>query len=238
MEDELDLLDLFNAFWKKKLWLVIAIIAGCVFGFLYTKYIVTPKYNSFITLILSKPTSYGSNSAIADSMGIITQSDITLNQKLISTYGEIMTSRKVANQVIRNLNLDMKYEQLKECVKVTSEKDTDVIKVTITTEDPYMSAAVATEMVSVFTKEVVDIYKIQNVSLIDEAEVDKTPINISYKKNILLFAFIMFALVAVVIFLLYYFDNTIKTEEDITKVVGLPVLATIPYIEAGGNKNV
>lgn len=238
MEEELDLLDLFFAFWKKRLWLVIAVALGAILGFVYTKYMVVPKYTSSVTLILAKSSENSSGTSV-DSSGAITQSDITLNQKLISTYGEIMKSRRVAYTVIENLNLSMTYEQIKNCIAVSFVKDSDVIKLSITTKDPELSAKIANKMTDAFTEEVNRIYNIQNVSIIDSAEVNRHPVNISYAKNTIIFALVAFILVAVVIFLIYYFDNTVKTEENVQKLTGLPVLCSIPKVEVKreGKKN-
>ena len=224
MNEEIDLLDLFFAFWKRRIWIILVVILGAIAGFVYTKYFIVPKYSSSVTLILGK----SATDASVDTTGAITQSDIALNQKLISTYSELLKSRRVTNKVINNLNLKMTYSQLSNGVKVSSVKDSDVIKLSITTTDPELSAQIADEMTKAFTDEVAAIYNIQNVSVIDSAEVNRTPVNISYAKNIVIFAFIAFAISAVIIFLIYYFDNTIKTEENIQKLTGLPVLSSIP----------
>lgn len=238
MNEELDLLELFYAFWKKKIWFIIAVVLGAVLGFVYTEFIIVPKYTSSVTLILSKPTNATSSILDAGNEAAITQSDIQLNQKLISTYSEIMKSRRISNTVIKNLNLDMTYEEIINCINVSFVKDTDVIKLSITTTDPYMSAEIATEMTNVFTKEIVEVYNIQNISIIDEAEVDEEPVNISHIKNIVIFAMVAFILVAGVVFIIYYFDNSIKSTDDIQKITGLPVLCTVPKFEEvkGGKK--
>ena len=237
MDEELDLLDLFFTFWKRRFWLIAALMIGAIAGFLYTSFIVTPEYRSSVTMILAKA-SNGNLESTSTYDETITQSDISLNQKLIATYGEIMKSRRVGNAVIENLNLDMSYNQLKSGISVTSVKDTDVIKLTITTGDPALSAKIAQEMTKVFTSEVDRIYNIKNISIIDNPEIDTNPVNISYGKNIIIFAIIAFAFVAVIIFLIYYFDNTVKSEENIQKITGLPVLCTIPKMEQekGGKK--
>ena len=241
MNEELDLLDLFFAFWKKKIWLIAAIIIGACVGFVYTKYAVVPKYTSSVTLILAKSSDEKANVAGLDVSDTITQSDIALNQKLISTYGEILTSKRVVNTVVKNLGLNISYAQLKKGISVSSVKDTDVIKISFTTTDASTSAKIADEMTNVFKDEVDRIYSIKNISIIDSAEVDNKPVNINYMKNIIIFALAFFVLVAIVIFLIYYFDNTIKTEENIQKLTGLPVLCTIPKvkttIEKGGKKH-
>lgn len=227
MNEELDLLDLFYTFWKRKIILIIVVLLGAALGFAYTKFVVEPKYTSSVTLILSKP-SDESNGTTIDSTGAITQSDIALNQKLISTYGEIMKSRRVSNTVIENLKLNMTYAQLKKCINVSFVKDSDVIKLSITTLNPELSAKIADEMTTVFAEEVARIYNIKNISIIDSAEVNRNPVNVSYTKNIAIFGLLAFAITAVIIFLFYYFDNTVKTEENIKKITGLPVLCTIP----------
>lgn len=240
MDEELDLLDLFFAFWKKRVWLILAVIIGACAGYAYTKYAVTPKYTSSVTLILAKSAEEKINTTEIDATtGTITQSDIALNQKLISTYGEILSSKRVANIVIKNLGLNMTYEQIKKGINVSSVKDTDVIKLSITTEDPSISAQIADEMTDVFKDEVDRIYNIKNISIIDSAEVDRRPVNVSYTKNMVIFALAFLVLAAVVIFLVYYFDNTIKSEENIQKLTGLPVLCTIPKVKStkGGSKH-
>lgn len=238
MNEEIDLLDLFFAFWKKRLWLVVALVIGAVFGFVYTKYIVTPKYTSSVTLLLGKSTE-STNSTVIDSTGAITQSDIALNQKLISTYGEIMKSRRVCNAVIENLNLDMTYGAIIKCVDVSFVKDSDVIKLSITTTDPELAAKIANEMASVFTKEISAVYNIQNIFIIDGAEVELHPINVNFTKNIIIFALLAVVFVGTVIFFVYYFDNTVKSEDDVQKLTGLPVLSSIPKVESkkGGKAN-
>ena len=231
MDEELDLLELFYVFWKKKIWLIIAVIWGAAMGVVYTRYIVEPKYSSSVTLILSKPTTEVATDIYNTPEGGITQSDIMLNQNLISTYREIMESRKVSKAVIEKLSLNMSYAEFKKCINVSSVKDTDVIKLSITTTEPELSAKIATEMINVFSEEVVKIYNIKNVSIIDEAEVNRNPVNVNYTKNAVIFAMVLFILTALVIFLIYYFDNTIKSKDEIEKLLEVPVLAVIPMID-------
>ncbi len=232
MNEEIDLLDLFYAFWNKRVLIIIVVIIGAFVGLFYTRYAIKPKYTSSVTLILGKSSNSSSSgsSTLPDSTDSITQSDIALNQKLISTYSEIMKSRKIINQVIKNLDLNMTYSQINNGVKVSSVKDSDVIKLSITSRDPELSAKIADEMTSVFVKEIASFYNIQNVFVIDGAEINRRPVNVSYPKNAIIFALAAFAICAVIIFLFYYFDNTIKTEENIEKLTDLPVLASIPNV--------
>ena len=240
MNEELDLLDLFYAFWKKRIWLILAIIIGIIAGFVYTKYMVVPEYSSSVRIVLAKDSGDTSRTISNDTYNSITQTDITLNQKLISTYNEIIKSKRTCNKVIENLGIDLTYSELIKCIDVSSVKDTEIILLKITTKNAELSEKIATELTSVFRDTVSEIYNIKNIIILDEAEVNNNPVNVSYVKNISIFALALFALVAIIIFLIYYFDNTVKTEENVQKLTGLPVLSTIPDIKKnkkGGKKS-
>jgi len=235
-EEELDLLDLLLNFWNKKILIIFAAIIGVVAGFVYTKYFVTPLYSSSVTLILAKSTENTISTTIEDGDRMITQADINLNQKLISTYEEIMKSKRVANKVIDNLKLDLKYEDFKKGVTVNAVEDTDVIKFSIKTVSPELSMKIANEMYNVFAEEVDRIYSIKNVAIIDSAEENTNPINVDYKKTMAIFGIVAVFIVCLIIFMFYYFDNTIKSSEDVKKLTDFPVLTTIPKVDSRKTK--
>lgn len=240
MNEELDLLDLFFAFWKKRIWLILAIVIGATVGFVYTRYMIVPEYSSSVRIVLAKDSGDTAKTVSNDSYDSITQTDITLNQKLISTYNEIIKSKKICSKVIDNLNLDMTYSELIKCINVSSVKDTEIILLKITTKNAELSERIATELTKVFRDTIDEIYNIKNIIILDEAEVNQAPVNVSYAKNIAIFALALFALASIIIFLNYYFDNTVKTEESIQKLTGLPVLSSIPNVKIqkkGGKKS-
>lgn len=100
--EELDLKEIFNIFWNKKVQIAIITIIFIIIGSIYSFVIVKPDYSSFTTLVLAKTDSSASTNSTT---GSITQSDLTLNQKLISTYSELVKSKSVLRTVISNLSL-------------------------------------------------------------------------------------------------------------------------------------
>ena len=113
--EEIDLKEIFYYIFKKKIFVILSVIICGIIGVLYTKYMVTPMYSSYSTVVLSKPedtTLIESMVLTEASSNSITQNDVTLNQKLISTYSEIMKSRTVAEQVINELNLNISENEL------------------------------------------------------------------------------------------------------------------------------
>lgn len=220
---ELNLKELFYEFWKKKIFVLIMIIFGVAIGMLYSSFLVKPMYKSVTSLVLSKPTTEGGATS-----GSITQNDITLNQKLVSTYGEIMKSRTVAKQVIDRLDLKISEDELIESISVQAKKDTELLEISVSFSDSEIAANIANTLAEVFTDKVKEVYQIENVSIIDKAEKDDIPYNVNMTKTVVLFAFGFFVISCLVIFIKVYFNNTIKGPEDVERVLSLPVLAVIP----------
>jgi len=232
MEEEIDLREIFEIFWSKKLWIILAAVLGIIFGACYTGFFVVPEYSSSVTLVLTKATD--SSNVIEEA---ITQSDITLNQKLISTYGKIIKSKVIIDKVITDLNLVMTYNEVYDRISVESVSNTDIMKVTVTTTDPNVSASIVNYVTEVFEGEITRIYNIKNTFIIDKGEVNPNPVNVNWVKNIVIFAMVMVIFTMMVIFIIYFFDTSIKSKADAEKLLGIPVLAVIPLAEEEGKKD-
>ena len=220
--EELNLKEMWD-YYVSKIFIIIFSFLFCVVAVLfYGVFLENPVYSSYTTIVLV------GNSQTESQTGI-TQNDVTLNQKLVSTYQEIIKSRRILSQVINNLKLDLSSSTLASHVSVASEKDTELIRITVTNEDAVLARDIANEIASVFNKEIVEIYNIKNVNVIDDAEVASSPSNMSILKKMFLGAIVGFVLSCMIIFVFFYFDTTIKSLEEIEEKLGLPVLGGIPY---------
>ena len=230
--EEINLKELFEYFVSKLPIIIIAALLTTLVGIAYGLWIQKPMYNSYTTIVLTRTDS---TSGTTDSNGI-TQSDILLNQNLVSTYREIIKSKRILNQVINNLDLNISTEELEKNISVTSEKDTEVIKISVNSTNPTDAKDIANEIERVFSNEIVSIYNIKNITIIDYAEEDTTPYNINVPKQIILSFLIGFILACAVIFVTFYFDTTIKRDEEIGNKLGLPVLGVVPLKSISKNK--
>ena len=170
MED-IDLKELFMIFWNKKIQIILFIILFAIIGGIYTIGFIKPMYTASTTLVLA--TSSGENTQ--DATNSITTTDVTLNSKLVSTYSELVKSKKVLRKVISNLNIDVKEESLRKNITVSSVKDTELIEITVSNEEPIYATQIANEIANVFSEEVNDIYNINNIHVVDTAEIPKEP---------------------------------------------------------------
>ena len=187
-----------------------------------------PEYTSFTTLVLTKVNETSQIPVESDS---ITTSDIALNSQLVSTYSELVKSKKVLRKVISNLNSDIDEEALRKKVVVDSVKDTELIRINVTNEDPVVAEKIANEIAKVFTENIAELYSINNVHILDEAEVENEPSNVNHVKDIAIFTFLGIAVACTYILILNMFDTTVKSVEDIEKMLNLPVLVTIPMYD-------
>ena len=223
--EEIDLIELLNYF-KKKIGLIIIIMSAVgILGCIYTLFIQKPMYNSYTTVILS-----GSSSSS------ITQTDVTLNKNLISTYAEIVKSGRVLNQVIKELNLDISYELLSSEISVTSLNNKEIIKITVNNESADMAMKIANSTASVFTKEISSLYKMDNVSILDYATINESPYNINVLKQLIIYILAGLVISLGTVFMIFYFDRTIKSAEQIEQKIKLPVLGSVQDISKGGKK--
>lgn len=217
--EEIDLKELFNMFWSRKFVILFIIIVFIGIGIFYTKFMIKPDYKATATLVLTKNTSNDET---------ITQSEVTLNQKLVATYTQWIKSNNVLRQVISNLNTDISEDALRNSVSVSLVTNTQMIEVSVTNANPEMAQKFANEITNVFIEKIKEIYKIDNISLVDKAKLPTGPYNISNTKNILIFAFIGVVIAGGYVFIASMLDTTIKSAEVAEKRLGLNVLASIP----------
>ena len=226
--EELDLKELFSMFWNKKAEIVFITLILMVVGIIYSYFYITPVYTAKTDLVLVQSSSTVSQTG--DSA--ITSTDITMNSKLVSTYSELIKRNAVFGQVATNLNIsDEEAEKIKNNISVNSAKDTEIIEIKVTNEDPNKAADVANEIAKVFSEKIVEIYNISNIYLLDRAQAPEKPSNVNHMKDIVIFAFIGLVIAAAYVLVANMLDNTIKTEEDIEKLTGLVVLTAIPDYE-------
>lgn len=225
--EEIDLREIFDWFWNKKVIILIIVIIAAGIGAIYTYNFTTPMYSSSTTLVLvnseETTTDEGSES--------ITTSDITLNSSLVSTYSELIKSNRVIRQVISNLGIDVSESSIKNNVTVEAVEDAEIIKITVSNSSPIYAAKIANEIADVFTDVVAEIYNINNVHVVDEAEVATSPSNINHIKDIAIFAFVGIIIAVAYVFIINFSDTTIKTSAEVEKEFGIPVIASIPFVD-------
>lgn len=225
MEETIDLKEYFQII-KKRAWIIalitsVAVVISAIISF----FVLSPVYEASSTLIV--------NSDKAPGTEVITGDQINVSEKLAVTYGEIIKSKVVLDEVCEKLGISGGYQEISDKITVSPVNDTQIISVSVQDTNPKRATDIANAIPKVFTKEAKRITKANNVQVIDKANVPKAPIKPNKIMNIAIAAVLGIMISLFVIFLLEYMDNKIKTPQDIEKHLGLPLLGVVPHESKG-----
>ena len=213
--EEIDVSELLKYF-KSKIGLLIVITSGiCILCVMYSILIQKPMYSSNTTVILG-----GSSETI-------TQNDITINKNLVNTYAEIVKSRRVLEQVTNELSLDLSYGELSSSITVEPVTNTEIIKIIVNSDDSVEAMNIANSTANHFSKEVKELYNMNNVSILDSAIEASKPYNINIPKQLCMYLMVGITMAFGVVFIMFYFDRTIKSIEQVEQKVKLPILGSV-----------
>lgn len=227
--EEINIKDFFN-YLKKYILIICGVVVIFVIGvFTYDKSIKKPLYTTYTTIILTKSNE-------AQTSTTITQNDILLNQKLVETYTKIIKSKLVLDQVISETGITYTAEELGQNVAVEAYENTEMLKISVTDSDPELAASIANSIAQVFSGEVAKIYQMNNISVIDIAQVPEEVSNNTLTRDFFIALFISIFGSIGVIFIIYYFDDSIKLTDDLEEEIGMPVIAKV-FKSDIGSKN-
>ncbi len=216
-ENEIDLIELFYVL-KSRVFLILlsGFLLAAVVG-LISKFTTTPIYSSSTQLyILTKSTS------------ITSLADIQLGEQLTQDYMVLVKSRPVVNKVIDNLNLNMSYDQLASIIAISNPSNTRILEVTANYPDAFIAKKIVDEFAKVSIDRIAQIMDTEKPTIVEEGTIAKFPSNVNTKKNTILGGIIGCCVAAGILIVLYLMDDTLKSEEDIEKYLGLSTLAHIP----------
>ena len=213
---QIDLLEVANVIWQK-IWAVIMcfVIGAVLFGG-YTKMMVTPHYTSTSMIyILGRTTSI---SSIAE---------LQLSSALTADFTIMAKSRAVINGVIKEMDLNMTYDQLKNSVNITNPSDSHILQIEVTNPDPKLAKDISNTMANAVAENIASVMATDKPSIAEKAVTPGAPSSPNLMKNIAMGGIVGAALAVGLIVLGYMMDDTIKTEEDVRKYLQINTLASV-----------
>lgn len=218
--EDIDIKRILEIIFSKKIFIILIILLSITLGYVYSYYYKQPEYKSSVTILL-----------VADENKTdkeLTQTDLSINSSLISTYSSIAKSTNVMQKTIDNLDLDMSASKLQKNVEATQIDKTQFLKITVKNGNTETAKNIANELAKVFTEQIKEIYNIENISIVDEAEIENKPCNVNHIKDMAIFAFAGIFVSMILVMAIYLFDDTIKDEKDIEKNIKLKNIGTLP----------
>ncbi|MBU3197743.1 capsular biosynthesis protein [Clostridium estertheticum] len=210
---------------KERLLLIGTItLATVIIAGILSFFVIKPTYEASTSIIVGKPQATTNQSAQLNS-------DITMYQNLLITYSEIAKSDLVAQGALDELKGNLTIDQIKADVTVTPKTGTQILMITAKGKEPQEVYKIVNAISTSFVESTKKVYPTGgDIQVMDKATIPKNPISPNKKLNLAIGLFLGLILSLGVVFLLEYMDNTIKTESDVEKYLGLPVLGVIPRI--------
>lgn len=224
MEETISLRELIDILKKRLSLIVLITVLATVISGLASFYLIQPIYQASTQILVSQ--------AAAGSLASIAGMSFDADAKYIETYNVIMKSPYILNQVIDELELDTTPATLNNAINVSQQGKSQVVTINVQDPDPAQAVLIANEIARVFQREISALMRIDNIHILSPAQLPENPTPIKPQPMLnMAIAFVVGLMLGVgLAFLLEYLDNTIKTEEDVEKILGLPVLGAITTI--------
>lgn len=204
-----------------KIWLIVLVpllSMGIVFAQQF--FFFTPEYESTATLYILKQ----ENEATYN----YTTSDFSLALDVVNDCTYILKSHAVLDEVLESLKLDMSYQDLYECIETNNPSDTRILEVIVTTNSASLSKQIADQVCLLGTEKITAAMGFEQVNLYEKGLLSSEPSNTLSIISYLLIGIITGVLTYSIIVIIYIFDDSLDTKEDIERYLGLSILGDIP----------
>ena len=221
--EEINLKELYEFFVKHIVTIVLGVGFLMVIGFVYVLFLQKPMYQATTTLLLTTEET------------VITQGDLRINRDLIQTYREVVQSKNILGATLKQTTYNLSINELGSMVDVTAVPNTDVLKITVRSDEPTQPHVLANVIAHNFIDLVRDVYNIEHIAIVDAAEAPEEPYNKNFSLQIIIITLLSFLISSFIAILVYFLDDTIKDEKAIEEAFGVPVIGIIPF-EKGAKK--
>lgn len=221
-DDEIDLLQLLKVLKKNWRLIVLSTLSVALLATIYTFIFNPKKYVSESTLYLTP---------LVTADGQVDQNSINTNNNLIKNYMSIIEGDSILDGAAKKVGNNMSAANVKATLSVTNDANTQLIRIQSTTTNPQLSKDIVENVANLFINEMIEKLNVTNISIVDSAKVNNTPISTNNSKYIVLGAIVGFVLSCGYLTLQFIFDKRLRNKDEVEKYLGIPVLAEIPWYE-------
>lgn len=214
---EIDFLGLWEALKKRMIIIILMGLIGASLSYVVTKTFITEKYRADKSMLILTTSSERE-----------TLYDVQMGKQLTDDYKALITCRPVLNKVLENVNSNISYTQLKSMIHIENPENTRMLIVMVYHENPLVAYQLVNEIVTVGADYIAETLDTTTPKIIEDSVVPSAPSSPNVTKNVILGFAIGFILCCMIIVMYTLMDDTIKTEEDVEKYLGLPTLSSVP----------
>lgn len=223
VESEIDLQELLFSYLHHWWVIVLCVVAFIGIALAYTNLFVTPLYRASVTI-------YVNNSVNTSNTEYIASSDLSVSQKLVNTYVNIIKSDTVLQKVSDEKDLLYSASQLRSMITASQVDSTEIFDVFVTNADAKMAAMIANAIAEVAPGEIANFVEGSSTKIIDYAKVPSSPYSPNYTRNAMIGLLMGFVIAVIYLTIRYLLDVHINDAEDLDRMFEYPVLGQIPDI--------
>lgn len=218
-----DIVALVKKIWSKKFLILFFTLLLGSSSYFASMFLIKPQYSATTRI-------YVVNQSNQNQTNNISAQDLQAGTYLVSDYREIITSREVLENVIRDNKLNTTYEKFLKKVQVTIPSETRVISITVTDNSPKVAAKLSNYLRKISSKKIKQVTKVQDISLLEVATTPIKPSSPNLLKNALLGSICGAFITIVLITIKFLLDDRVKTADDVEEILGMTLLGIVPNI--------
>ncbi len=215
--------DLIRIVKKRRIMIACVVLMSATATALVSNFALTPKYEATATLLI----------VLQNTLDQIRYDEVMTNERLVPTYSQIIKSKRIARDVIKQLKLDISETELLKRVRAAGVKNSLVTAITVSDPDPKQAVDIANAFAQAFQENLPRLMRIENVAILDKAEPEPGLKPVSPKPLFYTAVMSLMALntaIAVAI-LRETLNRTIDSERMAETEIKLPVLASITMLK-------
>ena len=215
----MELVELWRVVRKRLAMIVVITVVAVVTAGVLSKFVLTKQYTSTATLMVI-PHNNAQN--------LITS--MVTGESLVPTYAQVATSQSVLGSVIHTERLTLTELQLAHHVVATPVPNTALVTLAVTSPNPLWSSRVANAVANATVRSINRVTQQRDLEVVDPGTTPTVPVSPKTKTNVAIALVLGLMVGGGLAFLLEYLDDSLKTEDDVKRVLDLPVLTLVPNI--------
>lgn len=215
----------------KKNWkiIIVVVLSFILISGLYRTFFMKQEYEANVKVFIGKQKFQSTTENYNNE-------EISLYQRLITTYSEVIKSKKLINKSINDSHINnlsnkdekITYDSVIGNFTVNPITNTQIIEVKYKSLNPQQSYDLlysTTENLIAYSKE---LYPTVNIKVVEQVHVDYS--DLISKKNMIVGASLILGLLTGIgiVIAAMYFDNTFKNKGVLEEEIGIPVIGVIP----------
>ena len=211
---------------KSILWILLAALAGGIFGYGKASRDFPAYYIADVDFLVysRQGEMLFPEKSEEDDMVV---SEETPEEVLINTYSSVITSDSVLQRVIDELSLDWSLSRLRSAITVESEKGSRIMNVSVQASRSETALDIADKLAEIYPEIVEKKVGVGAIRPIGKASLQGGAIRDNRRKYAFMGAAICAALMFLLLVVTRLLDPTIRLDTDVTRELGIPILGAI-----------